>query len=113
MVWLPKPLKCAFGTLPLVGSQWLGANFHSWKDNLELIIVLLEQHYNNSKHIWQLCPHVGPTHVEAMLFCNGWGWSTMPSPPYKPLGLWAQPLPHRQVTFYHFPKSWGQIGNFP
>jgi hypothetical protein len=49
----------AFGTLPLVGSQWLDVDFHSWKFNLELIIALLEQHYNHLKHS---C-HVVPQHL--------------------------------------------------
>ena len=29
--------------------------------------------------------------------------------PYKPLGVLAGPLPHRQETFYFSIKSWGQI----
>ena len=62
-----------------------------------LIIALPEQHYNNPKHTWQLCPH-GPIPMKATLFCRGWGQSAKPPPPYKPLGLWAWPLPHRQES---------------
>jgi hypothetical protein len=35
--------------LPLVGSQYLDVDLHSWKSTLALIIALLEQHYNNLK----------------------------------------------------------------
>ena len=34
---------------------------------LELIIALPKQHYYNPKHTWQLCPHVGPMLVEAVI----------------------------------------------
>jgi hypothetical protein len=43
---------------------------HSCSSNLELIIALPKQHYNNPKHTWQLRPHVEPTLVEAALLCN-------------------------------------------
>ena len=33
--------------------------------------------------------------------------------PFKPLGLWVGPLPHRQVTFCPSPKSLGQVDIFP
>ena len=32
---------------------------------------------------------------------------------YKPLGLWAGPLPHCQETFRLSPKDWGQVDIFP
>ena len=35
-----------------------------------------------------------------------------PHQPYKPLGLFARPLPHRQVTFCPYSTSWGQIITF-
>jgi hypothetical protein len=36
-----------------------------------------------------------------------------PPHPYKPLGLLAGPLPHRQETFCLSTKSWGQVDIFP
>ena len=36
-----------------------------------------------------------------------------PPHPYKPLGLYAGPLPHRQETFCLSTKSWGQVDIFP
>ena len=94
-----NPPTYAYGALPLVNSQWLDVDFHPWKANLELIIALLEQHYNNLKHSYQVC--------------FKWGWSTTPPHPYKPLGLWAGLLPHCQITFCLSPKSWGQVDIFP
>jgi hypothetical protein len=35
-----------------------------------------------------------------------------PPYPYKPLGLLAGPLPHRQETFCLSTKSWGQVDIF-
>ena len=70
-------------------------DFHPWKSNLKLIIVLPEQHYNNPKHSCQVC--------------FGWGWSATPPHPYKPLGHWARPLPHRKETFCLSPKGWGKV----
>ena len=99
MAWWPNPPTHAFGTLLLVGSQWLNVDFHSWKFTLELIIVLPKQHYNNPKHSCQVC--------------SRWGQSVTPPHPYKPLGLWARPLPHRQVIFCLSPKGWGQVDIFP
>ena len=32
---------------------------------------------------------------------------------YKPLGLYAGPLPHRQETSCLSTKSWGQVDTFP
>jgi hypothetical protein len=40
------------------------------------------------------------------------GEATAPHP-YKPLGLLAGPLPHRQETFCLSTKSWGQVDIFP
>ena len=37
-----------------------------------LIIAFSEQHYNNMNHTRQLCPHIGPMPVEAVLFGLGW-----------------------------------------
>jgi hypothetical protein len=39
--------------------------------------------------------------------------SATPPHPYKPLGLLAGPLPHRQETFCLSTKSWGQVDIFP
>jgi hypothetical protein len=36
-----------------------------------------------------------------------------PPHPYKPLGLLAVPLPHRQETSCLPTKSWGQVDIFP
>ena len=84
IAWLPNPLAHAFRNFHVVGSQRLHMDFHSWKSNFRL---MPEQHYNNQKHIQQLCPHVGPKPVEAMLLCTGQGRSENPPHPYEPLGL--------------------------
>ena len=70
--WVTKPPTHACGTLPLNDSQLLDVDFHPWKSNLQLIIAFMEQHYNNPKHIWQLNPHVGPTHVQVVPFGLEW-----------------------------------------
>ena len=113
--WLgyQNPPTHAFGTLPLVGSQQLGADFHLWRSYLELITLLWKQYYNNPEHTWQLCPHIGPTSVQAVMFCSGVGSVINATSLYQPLGLWARPLPHRQVIFCLSPKSWGQVDIFP
>jgi hypothetical protein len=36
-----------------------------------------------------------------------------PPHPYKPLGLLAGPVHHRQETFYLSIKSWDQVDIFP
>jgi hypothetical protein len=36
-----------------------------------------------------------------------------PPHPYKPLGLLAGPLPHRQETTCLSTKGWGQVDIFP
>jgi hypothetical protein len=36
-----------------------------------------------------------------------------PPHPYKPIGLLAGPLPHRQETSCLSTKSWGQVNIFP
>ena len=36
-----------------------------------------------------------------------------PPHPYKPLELYAGPLPHRQETSCLSTKSWGQVDIFP
>jgi hypothetical protein len=37
-----------------------------------LIIALPEQHYNYPNHTRQLCLHIGPKLMEALLFGLGW-----------------------------------------
>ena len=88
---IPNPFTHAFETLPLVGSQWLDVDSHPCKSNRELIIALPEQHYNNPKHSCQVC----------------FRWAMLPHP-YKPLGLWASPMPHHQIVFCLFPKNWAK-----
>ena len=46
--------------------------------------MLPYEHYNNLKRTWQLCPHVGPMPVEAILIWLMWARSTTPPPLYKP-----------------------------
>jgi hypothetical protein len=41
------------------------------------------------------------------------GGEATPPHPYKPLGLLAGPLPHRQETFCLSTKTWGQVDIFP
>ena len=59
-------------------------DFHPWKSTIELILMLPKQHYNYPKHSCQVC--------------SGWGRLATSPHPYKPLRLYAGPLPHRQVT---------------
>jgi hypothetical protein len=52
-----------------------------------------------------------------MPFGLGWVWrrvglAATPPQPYKPLGLLAGALPHRQETFCFSLKSRGQVGIF-
>ena len=108
-----NPPTLAFMILPLIGNQWLDVDIHPWKSNLKLIIALLEQYYNNPNHTRQLCPHIGPMHVEAVPFGLKWvRLATLPHP-YKPLGLWAGPLPHHQETILSLSQWVGQVDIFP
>ena len=88
-------------------------DFHPWKSNLKLIIILPEQHYNNLSHIRQPSSHVWPMPVEVVSFGLEWVWPTTLHHPYKPLGLLAGSLPHRQETFCLSTKSWGQVDIIP
>ena len=45
----------AFKTHRFIGNQCLYVNFYPWKSNLQLIIALPKQHYNNPNHTRQLC----------------------------------------------------------
>ena len=56
----------------------------SMEVTIELIIMMPKQHYNYPKHSSQVC--------------SGWGRLATSPHPYKPLRLYAGPLPHRQVT---------------
>jgi hypothetical protein len=72
--------------------------FHPWKSTPYLVIVLLGQHYNHPEHIAKYAP--------------GGSVGKVPHP-YKPLGLLAGPLPHRQHPFCLSTKSWGQVDILP
>ena len=62
---------------------------------------------------WATMPHVGPMHVQAVLFGLRWVLLTTPPYLYKRLGLLAGSLPHCQETFCLSTKSWGQTDIFP
>jgi hypothetical protein len=94
-----NPPTLAFGTLPLISSQWLDVDFHPWKSTLWLIIALPEKYYNNPNHIRQLCPHVNSMPVKAMPFGLRWVRLATPPHPCKPLGFWAGPLPTIKKPF--------------
>jgi hypothetical protein len=79
--------------------------------HLKLIIALPKQHYNYPSHTRQLCLHIGPMPMKALPF--GLGGEATPPHPYKPLGLLAGPLPHRQETSCLSTKGWGQVDIFP
>ena len=85
--------------------------FHLWKSNPKLIIALPKQHYNNPSHTRQPSPiwanACGDRDVQPWMGLVGHTAS-----PYKPLGLLARPLSHRQKTFCLSTKSWGQIDIF-
>ena len=79
-----QPSYFAFRTHPLIRNQFLDVDFHPWKSNLMLIIVLLEQHYNNPKHTRQLCPHIGPK-PHGGRGVQPWVGEATPPCRYKPL----------------------------
>ena len=112
-MWVTNPPTRVFGTRPLVGSQWLDVNFHPWKFNLELIITLSEQQYNNLSILGNYAPTLGQHVVEVVPFGFGWVRPTMLHHSYKPLGHWSGSLPHRQETLCLSPKSWDQTNIFP
>ena len=73
---------------------------------------MLEQHYNNPNHTWQLCPHIEPMPVEVVPFSLEWVQPAKPPRPYGPLGLCARPAPHRQVTYVPLLRV-GPCSHFP
>ena len=106
-----QPSYFALGTHFSTDNQFFDMDFHPWKFNLMLIIVLLEQHYNNPNHTRQTMPSHWANAHEGRAVRPRVGEA---SPPhlYKPLGILSGSLPHRQEPFRLFTKNWGQVNFF-